>query len=529
MKAAIILLSISLLYAQGERCTVKGTVVNAKTNEPVKRAQVTLNRTGQAEPARWGALTNAAGQFELTNVDPGQYAIAASKEGFMVGARRLGDPPSMLTLAAGQTVKDLVFHLPPAAVIAGRVVDEDGDPLMHVRIQALRYAYRDGRRQLLPQKSAETDDQGYYRIPGLTVGRYQVSAVYSDPHLADPGFSASAPAEGYGPVYYPGVSDVSQAAPFQLHEGEERRAVDFRLTPVRTVRVRGRVTPAPLRPQEAVIVSLRNEGQPGAVGRQAVVSPSEKGAFELRGVTPGSYTLLAQAHMEGAQLRAHQILEVGSSNLDGVDLALRPGVELKGRVRVEDGARPDVRLGGLTVRLMPDETSHFGGAGLTTEADGSFTFKNLPEGKYRLLLQLLPQGLYLKTATCGATDILEKGLSIVGEAPAALDVVLSPNPGQVDGTVTDDDKPAIGATVALIPLSKRFDLYQQGATDQYGRFTIRGVAPGSYQLYAWDSIDYGAWQDSDFLAVYRNQAKAVTVDEKGRVTQDLPLLHAPAE
>ena len=527
MKAAIILLSISLMYAQGDRCTVKGTVVNAKTNEPVKRAQVTLNRTGQAEAARWGALTNAAGQFELTNLDPGQYAIAASKEGFMVGARRLGDPPSMLTLAAGQTVEGLVFHLPPAAVMAGRVVDEDGDPLAHVHIQALRYAYQDGRRQLVPQKFAETDDQGYYRIPGLTVGRYQVSAVYSDPHLADPDFSASAPAEGYAPVYYPGVSDVSQATPFQLHEGEERRSVDFRLTPVRTVRVRGRVTPAPLRPQEAVIVSLRNEGQPGAVGRQAVVSPSEKGVFELRGVTPGYYTLLAQAHMEGAQLRAHQILEVGSSNLDGVDLALRPGVDLKGRVRVENGARPDLRLGGLTVRLIRDEASHLGGAGLTTEADGSFTFKNLPEGNYRMLLQ--PQGFYVKAATWGATDVLEKGLSIVGEAPAALDVVLSPNTGQVDGTVTDDDKPAIGATVVLVPLSKRFDLYQQGATDQYGHFTIRGVAPGSYQIYAWDSIDYGAWQDPDFLAVYRDQAKAVTVDEKSRVTQDLPLLHAPAE
>ena len=81
--------------------------------------------------------------------------------------------------------------LPAQVAIAGRVVDEDGDPLAHVHIQALRYAYQDGRRQLVPQKFAETDDQGYYRIPGLTVGRYQVSAVYSDPHLADPDFSAS--------------------------------------------------------------------------------------------------------------------------------------------------------------------------------------------------------------------------------------------------------------------------------------------------------------------------------------------------
>ena len=92
-----------------------------------------------------------------------------------------------------------------------------------------------------------------------------------------------------------------------------------------------------------------------------------------------------------------------------------------------------------------------------------------------------------------------------------------------------DDKPAVGATVALVPEAKRSDLYQTGTTDQNGRFTIRGVAPGSYQIYAWDSIDYGAYRDPDFLAVYTNQAKTVTVDEKGRVTQDLPLLHAAAE
>jgi hypothetical protein len=529
MRAAIFFLSLPLLYAQGDRCAVKGTVVNAKTNEPVKRAQVVLSRSGSPGTAPVVALTDRAGQFELANLDPGQYSISASKEGFIPGARRPGDPPAMLTLASGQTAEGLVFHLPPAAVIAGRVVDEDGDPLMHVHVQALHYVYRDGWRQLMVERDAVTDDQGDYRIPGLAVGRYQVSATYSDPHLADPGFAASLPAEGYASVYYPGVPDATQATSLQLHEGEERRAVDFRLTPVRTVRVRGRVTPSPSRQQEAVFVSLRDEGQPGAPGRQAMAPPSEKGAFEFRGLTPGSYTLLAQAHMEGAQLKAHQLIEVGGSNLDGVDLALRPGVDLKGRVRVENDAGPDVKLGGLTVRLMADQASPFGGMGLTTAADGSFVFKDLTEGNYRLLVQLLPPDFYVKAATSGSTDVLEKGLTIAGETPAALDVVLSSNTGQVDGAVTDDDKPAIGATVVLVPMAKRLDLYQQGATDRNGRFTIRGVAPGSYQIYAWDSIDRGAWQDPDFLAVYRNQATTVTVDDKGRVTQDLPLLHAPAE
>jgi hypothetical protein len=74
-------------------------------------------------------------------------------------------------------------------------------------------------------------------------------------------------------------------------------------------------------------------------------------------------------------------------------------------------------------------------------------------------------------------DALRQGVSI-GEGPTgALDVLLSPNGGSVDRTVTGDDgAPAIGATVVLIPEARRPDLYKTGATDQYGRFTFHAQA-----------------------------------------------------
>jgi len=73
----------------------------------------------------------------------------------------------------------------------------------------------------------------------------------------------SVPDEGYAPVFYPGVAEPSQAGAIQLHAGEERRGVDFRLTPVRSVRVRGRVNPVPARPWE-VVVFLAPRGEWGA-------------------------------------------------------------------------------------------------------------------------------------------------------------------------------------------------------------------------------------------------------------------------
>jgi hypothetical protein len=47
----------------------------------------------------------------------------------------------VLTLAAGQTLKDLAYRLWPTAVIAGRVVDEDGNPMDRSRWRNWPRAY----------------------------------------------------------------------------------------------------------------------------------------------------------------------------------------------------------------------------------------------------------------------------------------------------------------------------------------------------------------------------------------------------
>ena len=52
-----------------------------------------------------------------------------------------------------------------------------------------------------------------------------------------------------------------------------------------------------------------------------------------------------------------------------------------------------------------------------------------------------------------------------------------------------------------------------GTTDQHGRFTIRGVAPGSYTLYAWQDLEDGVWHDPDFLKSQEANGTAVKVEE----------------
>ncbi len=56
------------------------------------------------------------------------------------------------------------------------MIDESGDPLPGANVQVMRYQYAQGNRQLVPAGTAQTDDQGAYRVWGLNPGDYYVSA-----------------------------------------------------------------------------------------------------------------------------------------------------------------------------------------------------------------------------------------------------------------------------------------------------------------------------------------------------------------
>jgi hypothetical protein len=291
------------------------------------------------------------------------------------------------------------------------------------------------------------------------------------------------------------------------------------------------VTPHPAKPESvAVLLMMRGGTAATAMGLHRMAFVNADGTFEIRGVFSGSYLSFATAWSGNDRLSTRQPLEVGHTDVNGVEVTLRASVEVKGRVRVERGASPDLKPDKVYVALTQEDALYFDrSTGENAGTDGSFTLRKLPPGAYRVQVSRIPPGCYLKAVTYGGLDALEKGVSI-GETPATLEVLLSPNGGSAEGLVTgDEDKPAIGATVVLIPEARRPDLYKTGTTDQYGRFVLRGLAPGNYRLYSWDNLEPGAYEDPAFLEAYKDQAKKVSVEEKSRVTQDLPLLHAQVE
>jgi hypothetical protein len=228
------------------KATISGIVTDAATGQPLKKTQLMLRNTqpGNGRFQRPEVVTTGAdGGFTFT-VDPGQYRLAANRNGYVqqaYGQKDARRPGTILTLTEGQELKNVDFRLVPGGVVSGRVVDEDGEPMSGVNVQVLRLTYVNGERRLdLGGRMAASDDRGEFRVYGLPARRYFVSATKrffdDNERSARPGM----PAEGYATTYYPGTTDSSAAMAIDVKAGEEQH-VNFTLTPTAVFKVSGHV------------------------------------------------------------------------------------------------------------------------------------------------------------------------------------------------------------------------------------------------------------------------------------------------
>jgi protocatechuate 3,4-dioxygenase beta subunit len=539
------------------RATVEGMVTKEPGSEPVKKTLIELIAENQGQGGNYTAVTDADGSFRIENILPGRYHLFAEHTGLLdVDRHHSRTEGQILTLTAGQEVKDVHIRLQAAAIVRGRVTDEDSDPLPNAEVAVYRQTFIFGHPHWEQAGAERTNDLGEYRIANLSAGTVYVSVTpppdfrsLIEEHGAAAGeaHNAKAPEKpvppAYQTTYYPGTLDRGQALPIQLRAGDDF-PVNFSLAPSPTLTIRGTVTNLP--PHTTAGILLQSHDLAFVVNGAEM---HKDGSFIIHDVAPGNYTILANVEGAPVPMMARQSVQVGPSSVEDVRLAPQPGAIVHGHLRMElkNGGRIDPAQTFLALKSVDgdDQAIVFSGvspSNITNVArDGSFEWKDIAPGDYYVRFGTNegladvsnPGGVedwFVKSVASGGRDLSDSAISINGGS-LALDVVVSNNGGFAEGVAVDSKgNPVSNAVVVAVPearLRGRIDRYRKTVCDQTGHFTLRGLRPGDYTLFAWESVDGESYYSPDFVKNYESQGSALHLGEGERKSVQLLAIPDP--
>jgi Carboxypeptidase regulatory-like domain len=522
--------------SNAQKAEIAGQVIDSATGQPLKKAWITA-RSEHSRRDGSTSVSDAEGHFLLKDLEAGQYILFVQRTGYVTqvyGQRYAGEQGTTVTLNPGQTLTDIIFHMIQGGVITGRVVDEDSEPMPRAQVQALQFRYLQGRRRLMPVGNAMSDDRGEYRIFGIRPGQVYVRASLRGSGFGPPaeGMDSSSPSEtmSYPPVFYPNVLEASQASSLAVRGGDEIH-VDFSMSPQRSYSVSGRVVGGVQGTSGRgtwLMLIKRGEGD-FVFGPGLNTGLREDNTFTFKQVLPGSYSLVAQQQEEKGSASARVELDVREGDIQGVVVALSPKVDVNGRIAFDTTPAP--KLTGVNIALSPEDMQDFmRGAYGQVKEDGSFTLQAAPDERYRISAYGMPNGMYLKSASAGRDDVLEKGFSPA--TSRSLDLYFAPG-STLSGTINGaDGQGEPGVTVVLAPdrkLAGLADAFRTASSDQNGHYQLQGLRPGSYHVYAFEHLEPGAYEDEEWLRGFADQAQTVRLGDGTQETLDLKPIPAGNE
>jgi protocatechuate 3,4-dioxygenase beta subunit len=529
---------------------LRGRVVGGESGMPLRRAVVRLS--GQEFREGRVASTDEEGRWELKDLPAGRYSLSASKGGFVqlqYGQRRPFEQGRPIELADGQTLENVNFNLPRGSVIAGRIVDEFGEPVAEAMVAAMRYRYISGRRRMVPAgRFAQTDDGGHFRLYGLPPGDYYLSATLRQGPMM--GIEVADGMTSYAPTYYPGTGSAQQAERISVGLGAEMSGVTFSLLPVRTVKVTGTAVDSTGRPMAGAFVMLREDVRMGEGGMMMMTMGGgnrvrDDGSFVLPNVAPGDYVLEARQMMMGPGRRdgddpevAFTTLSVGNEDVTGVSLLGTKGTPIRGRVTLQPAsAATGVRPSEISINAMAqdaDAPMMFMGREMRDGLDDDWTFEvRAMQSPVLLRTFRLPAGYTLKAVLVGGQDVTDRGVAFKpGEPVTGVEVVISRSSSSLSGSVTDEGGKAVPdyAVIAFAEDRERWGFMSRhirlARPDQEGAYQIKDLPAGRYLAVAVEAVENGEESDPALLERLRPLATDFSMGEGEQRALNLKLVRA---
>jgi protocatechuate 3,4-dioxygenase beta subunit len=403
-----------------------GLIVEAGTRRPLGDAAVSAGGNT--------VRSDAGGRFRIAKLAPGRYKPTASTIG------GYGETAESVLVELGRAREDLVIEIHPVAVVAGKVVVDDGTtvracPPDRGDVSLNRYGSR-------AFYHARTMDGGDILLEGVVPGTYEVA-------VACAGYLARVPY----PDLVVGNSDVED--------------VVWRVSP--GARIAGHVRSRAGAPIAHAIINHVASGG-GSFGS---TTTGADGAFVAEGVAPGISELTVYADgfpRDGTKQQVTAALD----RVATIDFTLDPGGAIEGDV---------VDTAGKPVAVVVEAS---GGGSTWADARGHFTIDSLAPGTYELRAH---------TDWDRETDVQHgPSVTVAVGATAHAKVVFAPPTGELTGSVVDSrGGPVTDAYVsaALEDGSGDGGYHARGSwhrpavlTDLDGNFRITGLPRGKFAVRA---------------------------------------------
>jgi hypothetical protein len=371
----------------------------------------------------WGAsrgMTDVAGMYSVEQLEPGEKIVAFQKDGYAVERRTVKVEGKTQTVDA---------RLSKGRELQGRVTTAEGVPVGEAQVQASS----PGPRYFA---SAKTDDNGSYKLEGLSAGRYNITASKSGFVVAtrkDVDLDATG-----------GVVDLVLERGAAIHG-----------------QVHG-LSPAELRQSTIYASSSSNNWQTATV--------SVDGTYRLAGVAAGTVRVGVEIDSPASGVRAAptKTVELAAGADLEVNFDVGSGTVVQGHV-TRDG-KP---VTSADVQFAPADVSGDAYSSVSVDVHGAYEAKGLVAGKY--------------TVSVNEKFTRKLLFNAVHEVPAGGETYdIDIKSGGVRGRVVDSGtgKPVEGAVVSLEPVDRTNSNSwnrPSAVSGSTGELVVEGVGEGRYK------------------------------------------------
>ena len=489
-----------------QRFSVTGVVRNSVTGEPLKRALVRLMLAGGEQRA---VLTGQDGRFQINDVAAGSIWASAQRPGYFDSGS--GRP---VQVTSGRN--EIQLLLAPEAKLVGTITDNNGEPIVGLRVGVLAERLQEGRKQWFPEGDASTDENGRYRATQLRPGVFVVCTASQTGQTV-------APAEVYPPRCYPNSPDMAAAQRIKVDPGETAHA-DLTMQLEQGFGVRGSISGMQGNRRAWIEGPDHNPWMGGAMVQ---INPAT-GRFLIPWLTNGAWRVHFQASDgQGQSSEAIENITINGAPVSGLQVILNNGINIPIEVTAPSQAANGVPANSASVQQVRLRRRDIGWNQLylasQLPSDGNhnvpvLALPDIPPGSYDVTAQVAGKAC-LGALTYMGSDLARNPLTIEpGSAGAPINVALSSECATLNITVRSDRAKPQGVLL-LMPANVTID--PQIVPVSAATVMMQNLSPGTYRLYAVSKLDDLEYTNPEAMRDVPSQEITLTSKQQAQASVEI--------